>query len=92
MNPNLSSDERIRVNWVLEWTVRMAKRYGGTVYEKNGKTWDWGQALARECYGEDWNNLVPETPSWEDIANARAWELGKIPDWVDQNLTKRVEP
>jgi len=83
----LSFDEQKRVSYVLDWTSRMAKKYGGTVYEKNGKTWDWGQALARECYGEDWNDIVSDTPSWDDIAHAKKWEEGEIPEWVDTNLT-----
>lgn len=65
----------------------MAKKYDGTVREKNGKTWDWGQALARECYGPDWNSLVPETPTWNDIEKAKKWENGEIPDWVaEENI------
>jgi len=79
----LTVDERRRVRWVLDWTERMAKKYGGTVYEKNGKTWDWGQALCRECYGVDWMNKVPETPTWEDVARAKKWEEDEIPSWVD---------
>jgi len=79
---NLTIDEQRRVNWVLDWTVRMARKLGGTVYEKNGKTWDWGQALCRECYGNDWMNQVPETPTWDDIARAQRWENGETPNWV----------
>ena len=82
---NLPLEEQQRVNWVVDWTGRMARRYGGTVYDKSGKTWDWGQALCRECYGEDWNNEISrlgiETPSWEDINRARRWENGELPDW-----------
>jgi len=80
---HLSLDENRRVRWVLYWTERMTKKYGGTVYEKNGKRWDWGQALARECYGEDWMSVVPETPTWEDIARADRWEKGEIPEWAE---------
>ena len=85
---NLPIDEQRRVNWVLDWTTRMARKHGGTVYEKQGKSWDWGQALCRECYGPDWNNIVPETPTWNDIARAKRWEEGEIPEWVNQELTK----
>lgn len=86
----LTWDEQKRVNWVLAWLDRMTDKYGATVYEKNGKTWDWGQALCRECYGEDWNDVVPETPAWNDIGRAKEWENGDIPEWVDTNLTKKV--
>ena len=65
----LSEDEKRRVNWVLYWMGRMAKKYGGIVYDKEtGEIWDWGQALCRECYGKDWNNEIErlnvQTPSW----------------------------
>ena len=82
MNPELTFDEKARVQWILNWTVRMALKHGGTVYEKGGKTWDWGQALCRECYGEDWMDVVPETPTWDDIARAKRWEDGDVPEWV----------
>lgn len=88
---DLTFDERKRVRWVLDWTSRMARKHGGTVYEKNGKRWDWGQALCRECYGEGWNDIVPETPSWDDIARADRWEKEDIPDWVDMILTRKGE-
>lgn len=81
----LTIDEQKRVQAVLAWTDRMARKYGGTVYEKNGKTWDWGQALCRECYGPDWMKKVPETPTWEDIVRAKKWEDGEIPNWVKIN-------
>ena len=83
---NLSPDGRERVEWVLCWISRMTKKYGGTVIDKEtGKTWDWGQALCRECYGIDWNNIIAEqgieTPTWEDIARAKRWEEGEVPKW-----------
>jgi len=80
----LTLDEQKRVRWVLDWTERMAKKHDGIVYEKGFKTWDWGQALCRECYGPDWMTVVPETPTWRDIARAQRWENGEIPDWVNQ--------
>jgi len=87
---NLPIEEQQRVIWVLDWTSRMTQRFGGTCYEKNGKTWDWGQALCRLCYGEGWNNYITEhnieTPSRGDIEKAKEWEAGKNPDWFD--LTK----
>ena len=82
---NLPPDERERVVWVSDWISRMAEKYGGAVYDTNGKTWDWGQALCRECYGEDWNDVIAElgieTPSREDIDRERRWEAGELPDW-----------
>ena len=72
-------------NWIIDWIIRMTHRYGGKVYEKNRYMWwDWGQAIAREQYGEDWNDIVPAEPSNEDVLRAREWEQGNIPSWVDQ--------
>jgi len=91
---NLPLDERARVRWVLDWTSRMAQRHGGTVYEKDGRKWDWGQALVRECYGSDWNEKyseIPDSPTWEDIARARQWEKGDIPEWVSKDNEERDE-
>ena len=85
MVTHLSEDEQRRVTWVLAWTSRMAGKYGGTVYDQSGQTWDWGQALCRECYGADWNNAIVEqgieTPTWDDIGRANRWEQGELPDW-----------
>lgn len=82
---DLPREEEELVHWVLDWIDRMAKHYGGTVYDKNGKRWDWGQALCRECYGEDWNTeigrLNVQTPSPEDIDRAKRWEEGELPEW-----------
>jgi len=82
---SLTVDEQRRVDLVLAWIDRMGKRYGGTVYERSGLTWDWGQALCRECYGRNWNEeiirLGIETPTWDDIARAKGWEDGELPEW-----------
>jgi len=91
---DLPEEERKRVNITLDWTYRMAMKYGGTVYEKNGKRWDWGQAICREQYGPNWSHLpegeLPETPTNDDIVRMVEWEEGDIPDWVDQERTKRT--
>lgn len=62
----------------------MTVKHGGKVYEKDRhQWWDWGQALCREQYGKDWNNLTPDEPTDEDRQRAWSWEGGDIPDWVD---------
>lgn len=62
----------------------MASKYGGSVYERNRYyPWDWGQALARECYGENWNSVVPDNPTRDDVSRAQLWENGDWPSWVD---------
>lgn len=88
---NLPLDEQDRIVWVIEWIKRMGRRYDGIVYEKNGKTWDWGQALCRECYGPDWSNIIGESPTQDDIERARRWEAGDIPKWVDKRLTRNSQ-
>lgn len=92
MLEKLTADEQNRVRWVLGWIDRMCDKYGGTCREKNGKTWDWGQALCRLCYGSDWNNIISkqniETPTWEDIEKAKKWENGKMPNWFQLECTK----
>ena len=89
----LPADEQRRIKWVINWTSRMAEKYGGIVYEKAtkemvGRSWDWGQALCRECYGLNWNDIVLDSPTWDDIGVATRWEQGEIPSWVDQYRTK----
>jgi hypothetical protein len=70
--------------YVIDWIGRMTRKYGGAVYEKKrGTWWDWGQALCREQYGEDWNDIVPPDPTIDDVIRASAWEKGDFPDWVD---------
>ena len=64
----------------------MTHNYGSTVYEKDRhQWWDWGQAIAREQYGVDWNDIVPPEPTLEDIQRAKEWEQGDFPEWVDLN-------
>ena len=70
--------------FVVDWCYRMAVQYGGTVYDKDGKWYDWGQALMREQYGKEWYKLNLIDPTHDDVERAKEWELGKIPSWVDQ--------
>jgi len=78
----LGFDEHLRIDWMLEWIKRMTEKYGATVYAKDGSALDWGQALHRECYGKDWQHRTPSTPTWRAIECAKAWESGKLPDWL----------
>lgn len=76
--------------FLVEWTSRMAKKYGGIVYDKEmGKTWDWGQALAREMYGPEWNKNSDfekedeqDSPNPETVERAKRWEAGEHPKWA----------
>ncbi len=80
-------------HYLADWTGRMAEKHGGTVYDKNGKTWDWGQALCREMHGAEWMtdpdylaiNEIPATePAPKEVVDtARRWLDGEIrPDWI----------
>lgn len=68
--------------WVSDWVGRMAPRFGGILHDASGQRYDWGQALAREQYGPDWETRVPDAPTDADVQRARDWEAGHWPDWV----------
>jgi len=80
-------------NYVIHWIGLMTSKYEvGSIYEKNKYIpLDWGQALARECYGENWNDIVPNDPTDEDVFVAKEWYDGKFPEgfpkWVDIERT-----
>jgi hypothetical protein len=79
---------------IVDWTGRMSAKYGGTVHDKNGQWWDWGQALCRDVYGADWmndpdfqrvNEIPPEEPAPPEALDAmRRWEAGTVPGWVKE--------
>ena len=70
---------------ISDWIERMTDRYGSGVIDKEtGQHLDWGQALARERYGLDWDAKVPDTPTKEDVERALAWETGDWPEWAEQ--------
>jgi len=69
---------------VIRWCDRMASRYGPTVRTKEGGVFDWGQALARECYGIKWTAVVPDAPTHADYVRAVRWEEGDWPDWAEK--------
>ena len=72
--------------WVIEWIERMSGRHGGIVYGTDSRTYDWGQALAREQYGQNWTvpGVMPDVPTGADVQRARRWELGGWPAWAWQ--------
>ena len=67
---------------ICDWTEFMAVTYGGIVRDQAGHVYDWGQALAREQYGLDWLDKVPDSPTDEDVLRAQAWKKGDWPDWI----------
>lgn len=77
--------------YIIDWTMRMANKYGGIVRDKEGFTWDWGQALMREMYGTEWmvhpafnfeNEKNANEPLNQEVVNrAIKWEQGDFPDW-----------
>jgi len=80
--------------FIIDWISRMAQTYGGSVYTKEGKCLDWGQAICYEQYGKDWNKYLDdndiEDPDEESLRLAKKWESGEHPDWVDvSRLNKR---
>ncbi|MFA5313251.1 MAG: hypothetical protein WC375_08070 [Methanomassiliicoccales archaeon] len=83
---NLTKEQRENVVFVLNWVNRMSQLYGDTVHDKEGVAYDWGQALCRECYGVEWDKFMMENnirmPGSDEVAKAKSWEAGEIPDWV----------
>jgi len=78
--------------WVINWIGLMTAKYGGSVYERERYyPLDWGQALARECYGPEWNSVVPDDPTEDDVLVAKEWYNGVFPEcfpkWVDTERT-----
>ena len=70
--------------WLIEWIERMSGKYSGIVHGADGRTYDWGQALAREMYGQNWAVLdIPDDPSDADVRRAIQWERGDWPAWVE---------
>ena len=83
-------------DWLVNWTSRMTVRFGGEVYDRQLKRgWDWGQALMREIYGEDWqnhpgfdevNDIPPDEPAPDILLTvARSWERGEWPKWAKRS-------
>ncbi len=76
---------------IINWCSRMAQRWGGIVYDDDLPTdrWDWGQALCREMYGEDWmkaadyaSDSALENAPTNVIQRAEQWENGDWPEWA----------
>ncbi len=68
----------------IEWTGKMARRYGDTATDTDGRTWGWGQVICRVLYGPDWNDspefeqeysVSPNLPAPEQVMKLIAtWE------------------
>lgn len=75
--------EDSRVAFIIGWIARMSTIHGGTVIDReSGVTYDWGQAICRETLGVNWDELVGESPSEEDVERAKTWEAGDVPAWA----------
>ena len=72
----------------------MATKHGGTVVDKSGQQWDWGQALCRQLYGTDWMNDEEFHRSGDlDVApqyvldECERWAAADShPNWVEQTI------
>lgn len=73
---------------IMEWIDTMTDRYGGVVYDREGRQYTWGQALLRECLGPDWAKLSSkdpcDVPSDHHAFRAMKWQAGAWPEWVDR--------
>lgn len=74
-------DLRQRTRAIIGWVDRMTAAHGGIVHGRDGRQWDWGQALCVEQYGLDYT-AWPESPSGADVHRALRWEAGEWPEWV----------
>jgi len=72
---------RIETRQIIDWIDRMTYRHGHVVFTKDGRWYDWGQALCVEQYGPDPKGW-PDFPTTEDVQRAKDWENGKVPEWV----------
>ena len=75
--------------YILDWIKRMSDKFGGIVYTKDGQKFDWGQALCRERWGKNWNEILTKknivSPDYKDIEIAKEWEeTGIFPFWTKQ--------
>ena len=88
---SLEEQQKQVVLGVFEWVKRMNEKHGNTVYSISGELFDWGQALCREQFGEDWQNYMISNnilmPTQEDLDRAIRWEEGEVPEWVRSNET-----
>ena len=79
--------------WIIDWIHRMCEKYGGIVYDNDGPTLDWGQAICRGRYGLEWSGILSEKqidrPDIEAILLAREWEKGLLPDWMNIDRMER---
>lgn len=80
--------------WLIDWTIRMAKKYPGWSYPSENAI-EFGQGICREMYGKDWmnhpkfrteNDKDPETEDVDPsvIDRAKRWEAGEIPEWCSE--------
>ena len=77
---------------VINLLTELSKKYGGIVYDKRGKVWDWGQALCREIYGYDWmhseqfqeDDKLPDVPLILVTVAENILKKG-LPKWVKKN-------
>lgn len=73
-------------SFVIDWCGRMTEKFGPVVTGREGEYLDWGQALARSRFGEDWVKEVRKeenfAPDNEAVEIAKRWENGEWPEWA----------
>lgn len=68
---------------MIDLIQAFAVKYGGIVRTKDNQKLDVGQAFARHCYGENWDEMNLESVTREDYKKSLDWyNTGKHPDWV----------
>lgn len=76
--------KRAIVEAIIDWIIRMTRRYGGIVFDSEGRSYDWGQALIRTQVGDNWMFAGHDDhlPNEDTLRLALTWEQGDWPEWV----------
>jgi len=82
------------IDRMFEWMAKMQTKYHVSVIAdvETNEIYDLGQALARECYGPNWNNSPRDEPTDADMERANRWLAGEWPKWArkpQKKVTKK---
>jgi len=82
----LSEDQRKIVEFITDWSNDMTGIYGFCVFDKEGQSMPWMQALCRGLYGENWGEYMAENgitmPDESAVEMAKEWAAGNLPEWL----------
>jgi len=83
---DLSPEEQKNVRDIMEWVNRMTQKHGVCLYDELGTKYNWGTALCKELYGDNWQEYMKKNgiacPNADAVAMAEVWESGELPSWI----------